>query len=84
MLLRVIIWTVLIVLVVRALMRLTRGIIQGAGYTRDGKQPPSVPLVKDPNCGVFVPRTKALTSGSGTDIKFFCSERCRQEWAARR
>jgi uncharacterized protein len=80
---RLIIWAVLIILLVRALMRLTRGILQGAGYSRGGQAPPSVALVKDPVCGVFVPRTKALTAGSGDDLKFFCSEKCRQEWKRR-
>jgi uncharacterized protein len=80
---RVIIWALLVILVVRALMRLGRGIMEGAGYTRHGQAPPSVPLVKDPVCGVFVPRTKALTAGSGSEMKFFCSEKCRQAWARR-
>jgi uncharacterized protein len=80
---RVIIWAALIILVVRALLRLSRGILQGAGYTRAGSHPPSVALVKDPVCGVFVPKVKALTSGSGDDVKYFCSEKCRQEWARR-
>jgi uncharacterized protein len=80
---RVIIWVALIILVVRALMRLTRGILQGAGYTRGGPNPPSVALVKDPVCGVFVPRTKALTSGAGDQTVYFCSEKCRQDWKRR-
>ena len=81
---RVIIWAALIILVVRALMRLTRGILQGAGYTRSGAaNPPSVALVKDPVCGVFVPKVKALTSGAGDKVQYFCSEKCRQEWARR-
>lgn len=83
MLIRVIIWAALIILVVRAVLRLSRGILQGAGYTRAGSQPPSVALVKDPVCGVFVPKVKALTSGSGDDVKYFCSEKCRQEWGRR-
>jgi uncharacterized protein len=80
---RIIIWALLVILIIRVLMRLGRGILAGAGYTRDGQHPPSVALVKDPVCGVFVPRTKALTSGSGSDMKFFCSEKCRKAWARR-
>jgi uncharacterized protein len=80
---RIIIWALLVILIIRVLMRLGRGILEGAGYTRGGQQPPSVSLVKDPVCGVFVPRTKALTSGSGSDMKFFCSEKCRKAWARR-
>jgi YHS domain-containing protein len=80
---RIIIWALLVILVVRVLMRLGRGILEGAGYSRNGQSRQSVPLVKDPVCGIFVPRTKALTSGSGSDMKFFCSEKCRKEWARR-
>lgn len=83
MLWRVILWTLVIMLVVRAVLRLSRGILQGAGYTRGGGNPPSVALVKDPVCGVFVPKVKALTAGSGDDLKYFCSEKCRREWARR-
>jgi YHS domain-containing protein len=80
---RLILWAVLIYLLVRALARLTRGMLEGAGYRRDGGQPPSVGLVKDPVCGVFVVPSKALTSGSGSETKFFCSEKCRQAWGRR-
>ena len=81
---RVIIWVALIILLVRAVMRLTRGILHGAGYTRgSAANPPSVALVKDPICGVFVPKVKALTSGTGDSVQYFCSEKCRKEWARR-
>jgi uncharacterized protein len=80
---RIILWTLLVILVVRAVLRLGRGVLQGAGYSRSGEAAPSVALVKDPVCGVFVPRTKALTAGSGSDMKFFCSEKCRLEWQRR-
>lgn len=80
---RIILFAVLAVLVVRAFMRLGRGILQGAGYSRTGPNRPSVPLVKDPVCGIFIPRTKALTAGSGDETKYFCSDTCRQEWKRR-
>lgn len=76
---RLILWAILIFVLVRALSRLTRGLLEGAGYRR-GEERPGVSLVKDPVCGVFVVPSKALTSGSGADMKFFCSEKCRQAW----
>ena len=76
---KLILWALLITLLIRAVMRLTRGVLQGAGYTRGGG-PPSVGLVKDPVCGVFVSPTHALTAGDGQDTKFFCSEKCRTQW----
>jgi YHS domain-containing protein len=80
---KLILWGILIVILIRALMRLTRGVLRSAGYTRQGGQPKSVGLVRDPVCGVFVAPSQALTAGSGTDARFFCSEKCRREWTAR-
>ena len=78
---RFILYAILFVVLIRALSRLMRGILQGAGYQRDAIQAkPSVNLVRDPVCGVFVVPSKALTAGSGGDTKYFCSEKCRREW----
>jgi YHS domain-containing protein len=40
----------------------------------------SVPLVRDPVCGTYVVRAKALTDGSGDRMQYFCSEKCRDEY----
>jgi YHS domain-containing protein len=40
----------------------------------------SVPLVRDPVCGTYVVRTKALTTGSGDSTQYFCSEKCRDQY----
>jgi YHS domain-containing protein len=79
---RLILWAILIVVLVRAVSRLARGVLEGAGYRRDGGVP-GVALVKDPVCGVFVVPGQALALGSGRDAKFFCSEKCRQAWRKR-
>jgi len=79
---RVIIWGVLIVLLVRALSRLARGVLEGAGYSRTPDRP-SVSLVRDPVCGVFVAPNRALTAGSGAATAYFCSEKCRRAWQHR-
>jgi YHS domain-containing protein len=76
---RVILWAVLIMVVVRALSRLARGVLEGAGYNRTPARS-SVSLVRDPVCGVFVAPANALTSGSGQATKYFCSEKCRRSW----
>ena len=78
-----ILWGILLVILIRALMRLTRGVLQSAGHTRRGGGPPSVGLVKDPICGVFVAPSQALTLGSGAEARFFCSEKCRSLWKQR-
>lgn len=40
----------------------------------------SVPLVRDPICGTYVVRAKALTAGSGDQTQYFCSEKCRDQF----
>ena len=76
-----ILWAVLILLLIRALSKLFRGVIEGAGYTRCQSPHQSVNLVRDPVCGVFVVPGQALTSGTGSETRHFCSERCRKEWS---
>ena len=80
---RLILWAILIALGLRALSPRARGVLQGAGYTRDQRQVRGVALVKDPVCGVFVVPGQALAVGSGRDAKFFCPEKCRRAWRAR-
>lgn len=81
---KLILLVLLFVLVARALLQLFRGALEGAGYRRDDRPArggtPSVNLVRDPVCGVFVVPGKALTSGTGSDTRYFCSEKCRSEW----
>lgn len=74
-------YAVLFLFLVRALSRLMKGVLEGAGYTRGGSaQKPPVNLVRDPVCGMFVVPSKALTSGTGSETRYFCSEACRREW----
>ena len=68
-----------VMVVMRALSRLARGVLEGAGYSRTPARS-SVSLVRDPVCGVFVAPANALTSGSGQATKYFCSEKCRRDW----
>ena len=37
-------------------------------------------LVRDPNCGTYIPKTKAIAVGSGADVKYFCSTKCQDEY----
>jgi YHS domain-containing protein len=82
---RLILFAILAFVVARLAWRLLTGIFVGMGY-----QPPStrgrgssVGLVRDPVCGTFVLPSKALTTGSGPDTRYFCSEKCRRDYAAR-
>ena len=80
---KVILWGILILLAVRALSRLLRGVLEGAGYRREMAPPQGVGLVRDPVCGVFVVPGKALSAGTGSATHYFCSEDCRRKWAKR-
>ena len=69
----------LIIFVVRALMRLWRGVVEGMRLPAN--EPPSaVPLARDPVCGTFVVPSRALSGGTGADTRFFCSEKCRRTY----
>ncbi len=37
-------------------------------------------MVKDPVCGVYVPRSAAVTKGTSGGLRYFCSEKCRDEF----
>lgn len=79
---RWLLWLILLYIIVRAIGRLIRGVAEGMSVPRD-KQPSAVGLVRDPVCGTFVVPSRALTAGSGSEVRFFCSERCRQAWSRR-
>ncbi|HEX2454774.1 MAG TPA: hypothetical protein VHI99_13810 [Vicinamibacterales bacterium] len=74
---------ILFFVVIRAVWMLVRGVLEGAGYQPVNPAPPGVKLVRDPVCGVYVTPTRALTAGSGREIVYFCSEKCRQAWQRR-
>jgi YHS domain-containing protein len=74
----------LILAIVRAVWRLVKGVLEGAGYRRvDGPIRAGVKLVRDPNCGTFVSPTRAPALRSGGETMYFCSEKCRREWERR-
>ena len=80
---RLILWAILIYVLWRVAWRLLKGVFEGMGYQRsDGAK--TVGLVRDPVCGTFVMPSRALVSGSGTGTRYFCSEKCRDEYAGRR
>ena len=79
---RVLLFIILAYVAVRLLWRLLKGVFEGLGH-QPGGSPPSVGLVRDPVCGTFVLPSKALTSGSGSNTRYFCSEKCRQDYAGR-
>ena len=39
-------------------------------------------LVRDPQCGTYVPQTNAIRVGSGSEAQYFCSTTCRDAYRA--
>jgi hypothetical protein len=74
----------IVFLVVRAILRLV------LGARTPARRPPSasVPerlggtLVRDPQCGTYVPESRAIRVGSGARALYFCSAACRDAYAA--
>jgi YHS domain-containing protein len=79
---RLIIYFVLLVIIGRMVWRFMYSIFEGAGMLKEprDRERAAVKLVRDPVCGLFVVPSQALTSGSGTSTRYFCSEKCRQQW----
>jgi YHS domain-containing protein len=70
---------ILLYVIVRAVLRLWRGI--AAGLREPVRREPSpLPLARDPICGTYVVPANALTAGAGTQTRFFCSEKCRHAY----
>lgn len=80
---RLILYAILALIVARLAWRLLTAIFVGMGYRPPASGRTTVGLVRDPVCGTFVLPSKALTSGSGADTRYFCSEKCRRDYAAR-
>ena len=77
---------VVLLLVLRAAWRIVGSMVAistGSRRRTVSREPSPVKLVRDPVCGVFVVPSQALTSGTGTSTRYFCSEKCRQQWGKR-
>ena len=59
---------------------LSAGVAEGCQGPPAPRPPKAVPLVRDPVCGIYVVPSTALSSGAGSQTKFFCSENCRRTY----
>jgi YHS domain-containing protein len=75
---------VLLVLAFQAIRLLVRGMAQGYGRVGAGARRAVRQqwMSRDPVCGVFVVRSKAITAPGASGIKYFCSEECRRRYLA--
>jgi len=81
---RLLLFAVLGYILFRLLWSAVKGMFVGMGYQPPGATDQSVGLVRDPVCGTFVLPSTALTSGSGSNTRYFCSEKCRQDYGHKR
>ena len=83
---KLILGLVLTFLVIRALLRLGRGVLEGVGSRPRGSGTikGGVELVRDPVCGTFVVPDTSLGSTAGGRTHYFCSEKCRRDWVVPR
>jgi uncharacterized protein len=80
--LRIILFLIVLRLVLRFVHGLFQGLAPGAGSgSGSGRAARAAEqLVRDPVCGTYLPRARALTAGSGAALRYFCSERCREAY----
>jgi YHS domain-containing protein len=79
---RFILGAILFILVVRAISRFLRGVVEGAqqpGGDRAARR--GVALARDPVCGTYVVPGRALATRDGNLVRYFCSKRCRDQFA---
>jgi len=82
---RAILLFLLVVFLARFVLRLLKGIVDGAMSPAGGPQhrpapPPAVKMVADPVCGTYVVPDKALQLARSGETVYFCSDKCRDEW----
>jgi YHS domain-containing protein len=49
-----------------------------------GESPQGEEMVRDPQCGTYLPRTGALSRTVGGEKEYFCSEKCRDAFGGRK
>jgi YHS domain-containing protein len=83
---RLIIYCVLLILLMRALMRLWRGFVEGVSGQPPGTSVPrrGVEMARDPVCGTFVVPERAIVLATKRDQLYFCSTGCRDKYQAQR
>jgi len=40
-------------------------------------------LVRDPHCGTYLPKSRALSIGTGAETQYFCSVACRDAYGSK-
>jgi len=83
---RFVIYAILLSLLIRVLSRFWKSVVEGMGGRPDprGSVPQrGVDLVRDPVCGTFVVRERAVMLSAGRDHLYFCSVNCRDKYRSK-
>lgn len=62
---------------------ITRSLTGGKKTAPPQKTPQGEDMVRDPQCGTYIPRGDALEKTVGGQRHYFCSTRCRDEFIAK-
>jgi len=74
---------ILRLLVVLIVLRVVFRALKGAGTIGSRtRQRIGGTLVRDPQCGTFLPPARALSLSTRTGVVHFCSDRCRDTWVS--
>ena len=73
-------------LIARAIWRFVAGVLDGMAVPRQAASTTgsAVALERDPVCGTYVLPSRAVMSGRGESLRYFCSERCRDQYVGDR
>jgi YHS domain-containing protein len=82
--LRYVLLAILLILIARAFWKMFDSVMEAAGATPRRRRSSPVKLVKDPVCGTFVAPVAALSLVAKGGTKYFCSDKCRQEYQNRK
>ncbi len=84
---RLLLLVVLFIVVARVFWRFVDNIIEAAGGSSGSSHPRApddgVQMARDPVCGMFVVRDRALMLADGRTTQYFCSAACRDKYLAR-
>jgi hypothetical protein len=84
--LRYLLLLILFAIVARAFWRIVDGVVEGmrgAPPPAGRSATPGVAMARDPVCGTFVVRDRAIAIGSGDRRIYFCSVACRDKYQGR-
>jgi hypothetical protein len=74
----------ILILIVRLVIKGVTAMMRSNSGERRARMPARSggTLVRDPQCGTFVPESRAIAAGRGADALHFCSTACRDAWMA--